>query len=213
MIEDNTQDVVKYRLNMEADNFLVRSRARFIIGKVCIFGPEEEKQLQQQLGTVHHRFFFPFKEVITFDYLLFNRLSRNIQRVSTSSWRWMWMWSVRWWHQKSKSWRRCNTLILKWRSSRKSISSCVFLRTPAILISSNSTTARNSSSNTSSHLHNDICNPTDRLTFFMVYLLHSLSFPHSLQSLASWNIFVWNQNYFQESGNNPQLLILTQKSY
>jgi len=39
---------------MEASNNLVSSRFRFIIGKIKIFTPEEEKILNADLGVVMH---------------------------------------------------------------------------------------------------------------------------------------------------------------
>ena len=37
LVEDNLQDVIKLRMTMEADNVLVRSRLRFLLGSIRVF--------------------------------------------------------------------------------------------------------------------------------------------------------------------------------
>jgi len=52
LVEDNLQDVIKLRMTMEADNQLVRSRLRFLLGKIRVFTAEEEITLNNQLAAV-----------------------------------------------------------------------------------------------------------------------------------------------------------------
>jgi len=42
LVEDNLQDVIKLRMTMEADNTLVKSRLRFLLGPIRVFTSEEE---------------------------------------------------------------------------------------------------------------------------------------------------------------------------
>ncbi|EAR97360.2 hypothetical protein TTHERM_00338410 (macronuclear) [Tetrahymena thermophila SB210] len=49
LIEDNQEEMIQFRKTMEAENLLVKSRVRFVIGKVKIFTHEEEEKLFQEI--------------------------------------------------------------------------------------------------------------------------------------------------------------------
>ncbi|KAL4498541.1 hypothetical protein ABPG72_019659 [Tetrahymena utriculariae] len=49
LIEDNQEEMIQFKKTMEAENLLVKSRIRFVIGKIKIFSHEEEEKLFQEI--------------------------------------------------------------------------------------------------------------------------------------------------------------------
>ncbi|EGR34907.1 hypothetical protein IMG5_001360 [Ichthyophthirius multifiliis] len=52
LIEDNTQDEIKFKKNMDASNVIVRSRIKFAIGRLKLFTPEKEIEINKQITEI-----------------------------------------------------------------------------------------------------------------------------------------------------------------
>lgn len=52
LIEDNSKDTILLKNSLQAENSIVKSRVKYLIGKIRVFSISEEEPLQKVLAAV-----------------------------------------------------------------------------------------------------------------------------------------------------------------